>query len=128
MFENVCPSGQPLLESNGRPRPCTFGSDSCGQGYWCHLGTVPAEYQCCLGEFTPCQGLPPLQGQGTASVPRWYYDSTTQTCKTFQYRGRKGNQNNFLTEEDCAATCSGTCIPCIPSITNQPLRLLLHMR
>ena len=119
MFENVCPSGQPQLESNNRPRPCTFGSNSCGQGYWCHLGTIPDEYMCCLGEPTDptaCQGLPPLQGQGTASVPRYYYDSTTQSCRSFQYRGRKGNQNNFLTEEDCAATCAGSFLR---SITNR---------
>ncbi|UMM38575.1 hypothetical protein L5515_009937 [Caenorhabditis briggsae] len=39
-------------------------------------------------------------------------------CKQFTYNGRRGNQNNFLTQEDCAATCDVFTNPC-----NQPIPL-----
>lgn len=113
VYTNVCPVGEPLLESNNRPKPCTFGTDSCEAGYWCHLGLVPDEYMCCPGEPTQtaaCEGLPFESGVAGAAAPpstRWYYDRESMTCKPFQYDGRQGNQNNFLTEADCAATCEG---------------------
>ena len=36
---------------------------------------------------------------------RWYYDSTDGTCKEFEYKGKKGNGNRFLTRQDCQASC-----------------------
>lgn len=113
MYVNVCPVGNPLLDSSNRPVPCTFGTNSCGSGYWCHLGLVPDEYQCCPGEPTDpgaCQGLPEQRGElGAPAQPatRYYYDQTEMTCKQFIFNGRKGNQNNFLTLEDCEQTCNG---------------------
>ena len=113
VFVNVCPSGTPQLDNTGRPIPCTFGTDSCDSSHWCHLGLVPDEYQCCPGTPTvpgACQGLPFADGELGASAPpatRYYYDQSTMSCKQFIYNGRKGNQNNFLTKEDCEATCNG---------------------
>uniref|UniRef100_A0A158R5Y4 Kunitz/Bovine pancreatic trypsin inhibitor domain protein n=1 Tax=Syphacia muris TaxID=451379 RepID=A0A158R5Y4_9BILA len=126
VYNNVCPSGEPLLDSTNRVRPCTFGANSCGSGYWCHLGLTSDEYMCCPGEQTEiaaCQGLPFETGVTGASVPpttRWYYDRTTMSCKTFQYNGRQGNQNNFLTEADCAATCEVFVNPCSLPISMPP--------
>ncbi|PIO77635.1 Kunitz/Bovine pancreatic trypsin inhibitor domain protein [Teladorsagia circumcincta] len=113
VYVNVCPVGSPLLDASNRPVPCTFGANSCGDGYWCHLGLVPDEYQCCPGEPTvpgACQGLPEVQGELGAPAPpatRYYYDEAEMACKPFIYNGRKGNQNNFLTLEDCEQTCNG---------------------
>ncbi|KJH44023.1 Kunitz/Bovine pancreatic trypsin inhibitor domain protein, partial [Dictyocaulus viviparus] len=121
---NVCPVGTPLFDSTHRPVPCTFGSDTCGQGYWCHLGLVPDEYQCCPGVPTipgACKGLPIVVGKLGASLPpttRYYYDQHDMTCKQFVYNGRKGNQNNFLTLEDCRKTCPVFNNPC-----NRPIPL-----
>ncbi|KAK6057653.1 Kunitz/Bovine pancreatic trypsin inhibitor domain protein [Cooperia oncophora] len=113
VYVNVCPVGTPLLDSTNHPVPCTFGANSCGEGYWCHLGLVPDEYQCCPGEPTvpgACQGLPEVQGELGAPAPpatRYYYSVIEMACKPFIYNGRKGNQNNFLTLEDCEETCNG---------------------
>ena len=43
----------------------------------------------------PCQ-LPMSTGEGFAQLERFYYDSASKTCKSFFYKGLKGNQNNFL--------------------------------
>uniref|UniRef100_A0A8R1EKP4 BPTI/Kunitz inhibitor domain-containing protein n=2 Tax=Caenorhabditis japonica TaxID=281687 RepID=A0A8R1EKP4_CAEJA len=125
MYVNVCPTGSPMLDAaTNKPVPCTFGSNSCGADHWCHLGLVPDEYQCCPGNPTnpgACQGLPEAEGVTGALAPptsRWYYDQSEMQCKQFMYNGRKGNQNNFLTKEDCEATCEVFTNPC-----NQPIAL-----
>ncbi|KHN72724.1 Papilin [Toxocara canis] len=127
-YVNVCPTGSPLLEANNRPRPCTFGVDACGTGYWCHLGLIPDEYQCCPGRPTnpaACEGMPysvGVMGSPTPPATRWYYDQKTMSCKTFEYNGRKGNQNNFLTQADCEATCHVFVNPCLQPISLPPQR------
>ncbi|EPB66228.1 Kunitz/Bovine pancreatic trypsin inhibitor domain protein, partial [Ancylostoma ceylanicum] len=85
---------------------------------------VPDEYQCCPGEPTvpgACQGLPEEPGELGAPAPpatRYYYDQAEMRCKEFIYNGRKGNQNNFLTLQDCEQTCNVFVNPC-----NQPIPL-----
>ena len=36
---------------------------------------------------------------------RWYYDSSDGTCKDFDFKGKKGNGNRFLTRQECQASC-----------------------
>ena len=48
-----------------------------------------------------------MVGVGDAKLPRWYYDSVEDTCARFNYSGLAGNENNFLTKEDCEITCPG---------------------
>ena len=38
-------------------------------------------------------------------VTRYFYDSITATCKSFQYSGCYGNSNNFETIDECEITC-----------------------
>eukprot|EP01023_Acetabularia_acetabulum_P063081 TRINITY_DN7877_c0_g2_i12.p1 TRINITY_DN7877_c0_g2~~TRINITY_DN7877_c0_g2_i12.p1 ORF type:complete len:403 (-),score=64.00 TRINITY_DN7877_c0_g2_i12:405-1613(-) len=45
-------------------------------------------------------------GFGEASVPSFYYDSSTSQCVEFIWSGRGGNNNNFATASDCKQTCS----------------------
>ncbi|GMR59861.1 hypothetical protein PMAYCL1PPCAC_30056, partial [Pristionchus mayeri] len=118
VYVNVCPSGSPLLSPSGTTTICSFGGGECGPAHWCHLGLVPEEFQCCPGTPTnpgACTGLPESQGELGAAAPaqqRWYYDETARECRQFVYNGRKGNQNNFLTQEDCEETCSVFDNPC----------------
>ncbi|VBB27548.1 unnamed protein product [Acanthocheilonema viteae] len=125
-YVNVCPRGVPLLEmSTNQPRLCTFGTNSCGPNYWCHLGLVPNEYQCCPGAETNLAACKMpfstgVKGAPAPSANRWYYDIATLTCKMFEYNGRKGNQNNFITEADCADTCKVFLNPCNRSISLPP--------
>uniref|UniRef100_A0A0N5BXM0 Kunitz/Bovine pancreatic trypsin inhibitor domain protein n=1 Tax=Strongyloides papillosus TaxID=174720 RepID=A0A0N5BXM0_STREA len=126
VYDNVCPSGEPLLDESKTPIPCTFGSDSCGSNHWCHLGTVPGDYQCCPGQPTnpsACQGMAPsvgVLGPTGQPVTRYYYDLETMSCKTFQYLGRKGNANNFISEEDCRNLCNVFNNPCNMNIPLPP--------
>ncbi|XP_028607109.2 tissue factor pathway inhibitor 2-like [Podarcis muralis] len=48
---------------------------------------------------------PPLKGPCRALYVRWYYDRATQTCQEFSFGGCVGNDNNFLSFEECSKTC-----------------------
>uniref|UniRef100_A0A8C0BKA5 Tissue factor pathway inhibitor 2 n=1 Tax=Buteo japonicus TaxID=224669 RepID=A0A8C0BKA5_9AVES len=48
---------------------------------------------------------PKDEGLCSSSVPRYYYDSKTKSCKEFKYTGCGGNANNFVTETDCYNVC-----------------------
>ncbi|XP_077346906.1 carboxypeptidase inhibitor SmCI-like isoform X1 [Lithobates pipiens] len=42
-------------------------------------------------------------------IPSYYYDQEAKTCKDFVYGGCQGNENNFLTKEECDRTCNPVC-------------------
>ena len=44
----------------------------------------------------PCRGL----------YQRWTFMAQKGMCVPFAYGGCRGNQNNFITQEDCTSTCS----------------------
>uniref|UniRef100_A0A8C5C939 Serine peptidase inhibitor, Kunitz type 1 b n=1 Tax=Gadus morhua TaxID=8049 RepID=A0A8C5C939_GADMO len=49
-----------------------------------------------------------------ASFPRWHYNAATARCEEFVYGGCKGNNNNFLSEQECGKACAnvkGTSTP-----------------
>jgi len=58
----------------------------------------------------PCE-LKPDVGNCEDSVPRYYYDVETNSCKIFLYGGCRGNANNFLSLENCLARCQKIPIP-----------------
>ena len=41
-----------------------------------------------------------------AFKPRFYYNTQNQKCQRFIYGGCKGNENNFLSLNQCSETCS----------------------
>ena len=45
-------------------------------------------------------------------LQRWNYDSEDGTCKQFDYMGRKGNGNRFLTRQACEESCQPSQDPC----------------
>ncbi|KHJ40943.1 Kunitz/Bovine pancreatic trypsin inhibitor domain protein [Trichuris suis] len=55
--------------------------------------------------------LPREDGEGMVSIPRWFFNSETEKCEIFFYRGQRGNGNNFLTYEECDLVCQAN--PCI---------------
>ena len=59
----------------------------------------------------PC-GMAMSLGQGESQLQRWSFDPTSLTCRPFTYRGLKGNQNNFLSQQDCERTCPVFRNPC----------------
>uniref|UniRef100_H9G9K1 BPTI/Kunitz inhibitor domain-containing protein n=1 Tax=Anolis carolinensis TaxID=28377 RepID=H9G9K1_ANOCA len=52
--------------------------------------------------------LPPNQGDCYAYMPRFFYNSTSGKCEKFIYGGCGGNENNFMTREECYYACIGT--------------------
>uniref|UniRef100_A0A3Q2ZSD1 BPTI/Kunitz inhibitor domain-containing protein n=1 Tax=Kryptolebias marmoratus TaxID=37003 RepID=A0A3Q2ZSD1_KRYMA len=51
--------------------------------------------------------LPMKVGLCRAAFPRFFYNVTSQTCSSFIYGGCEANDNNFETQEECEAACSG---------------------
>ncbi|KRX48722.1 Papilin [Trichinella murrelli] len=101
---NACPVGSPLL-SGTRPRFCNNVEQPCPSGYWCHVGATPDAVMCCPGDKSAACELPYSVGVGIASLNRWYFNHANRTCLPFFYKGLYGNQNNFLSKQDCENTC-----------------------
>lgn len=59
--------------------------------------------------------LPALLGECHNYTQRWYYDSYEQQCRQFYYGGCGGNENNFVTEQDCLNRCQTTITTPAPS-------------
>uniref|UniRef100_A0A8C2BKZ7 Serine peptidase inhibitor, Kunitz type, 2 n=1 Tax=Cyprinus carpio TaxID=7962 RepID=A0A8C2BKZ7_CYPCA len=62
-----------------------------------------------------------------AAFPRFYYDVTDQTCKQFIYGGCGGNDNNFNSQEECEASCSGVTETCAAPFDSGPCRAAFQM-
>ena len=46
------------------------------------------------------------KGHCLAYMPSWYFNSQEQRCLQFIYGGCGGNENRFVSELECNATCS----------------------
>ncbi|KAH7973024.1 hypothetical protein HPB52_020573 [Rhipicephalus sanguineus] len=60
-----------------------------------------------LVTLDPVCELPKKVGPCRAHVPRYYYNTTTDTCEKFVYGGCQGNANNFETLKQCETRCAG---------------------
>ena len=54
--------------------------------------------------------LPPDTGLCKALIPRYYFDSRSGRCQTFNYGGCGGNMNNFEDKKSCEEKCLGETI------------------
>ncbi|MBN3292018.1 TFPI1 inhibitor, partial [Polypterus senegalus] len=94
------------------------------QGLKCHLVNCPengVDSSCVLAgrpnfnsyrRHTVNCSAPPAVGPCRASFPRFFFNSTSQSCQLFIYGGCLGNDNNYLSMEDCQSFCGqGTVLP-----------------
>ncbi|XP_042339395.1 BPTI/Kunitz domain-containing protein 4-like [Plectropomus leopardus] len=51
--------------------------------------------------------LPVKVGHCRASLPRFFYNVTSSSCRSFIYGGCSANGNNFKTRDKCEDTCRG---------------------
>lgn len=49
--------------------------------------------------------FPPDHGPCQGDHDRWHYDIISRQCQLFKYGGCLGNDNNFVTKEDCESRC-----------------------
>ena len=40
-------------------------------------------------------------------ITRFYYDTETESCEEFSYAGCGGNENNYMSIEECQESCLG---------------------
>lgn len=93
--------------------------------YFCHRGSSPPTTQCCprqgklsyrnFGQWllqirisgtNPCKQTLSI-GYGGEQISRWFYKARSGECLEFTYGGLGGNENNFLSWEDCNNSCRG---------------------
>ncbi|XP_028653177.1 kunitz-type protease inhibitor 2 isoform X2 [Erpetoichthys calabaricus] len=95
-----------------------------GQGLQCHLVNCAengVDGSCLLASHPNFNSYrrhaadciaPPAVGPCRASFPRFFFNSTSQSCQLFIYGGCPGNDNNYLSMEDCQSFCGqGTVLP-----------------
>uniref|UniRef100_A0A8R1XSH2 Uncharacterized protein n=1 Tax=Onchocerca volvulus TaxID=6282 RepID=A0A8R1XSH2_ONCVO len=98
-----CPAGK---SSNNDAVECSEKLP-CRAGYFCV--TNGNKNYCCPSHEKVCT-LPREIGncwnqKSKLSVTRYYFDTKTGTCRSFNYSGCGGNDNNFLTLEQCHGFC-----------------------
>ncbi|XP_071163777.1 keratin, type I cytoskeletal 9-like isoform X2 [Mytilus edulis] len=50
--------------------------------------------------------LPVMKGSCQASIPNYYYNTKTGQCEKFMYGGCGGNDNRFMSLDDCIGSCA----------------------
>uniref|UniRef100_A0A158P873 Kunitz/Bovine pancreatic trypsin inhibitor domain protein n=1 Tax=Angiostrongylus cantonensis TaxID=6313 RepID=A0A158P873_ANGCA len=119
----LCANGIPLLMEDHRPMPCQppwLSEQRCPTGFWCHEGEDGANYYCCQNNgksLNRCH-LPPAVGFGKQKMRRFYYDPIIDGCHELYYTGIGGNENNFVSYEQCEQTCRG-CFSALMQVTKE---------
>ncbi|VDM45373.1 unnamed protein product [Toxocara canis] len=104
--EPQCPQGDAYKDYQGNYYVCSNSGtgNTCPVNYECFFdGYV---WGCCPTKAYTCT-LSSNKGVtcGSGSSYRYYYNSQTQECESFQYNGCDGNSNNFATREECESYC-----------------------
>uniref|UniRef100_A0A915KE51 BPTI/Kunitz inhibitor domain-containing protein n=1 Tax=Romanomermis culicivorax TaxID=13658 RepID=A0A915KE51_ROMCU len=98
---NPCANGKPSPTIGGSLLICSRSSDPtlrCPVDHYCHVGVTAETTACC----------PRTPGKGITVTLRVYYQTESGTCQPFWYRGIAGNENNFVSKEECETTCKKT--------------------
>ena len=103
--ENPCRHGLPARDTDGKKLRCGPNDPTqCPKNYFCHIGET--ESVCCQGSGISDKCLLAINvGQGKALMKRFYYNNVAKRCIEFMYKGKAGNENNFLTYSDCKNSC-----------------------
>uniref|UniRef100_A0A915K1C7 BPTI/Kunitz inhibitor domain-containing protein n=1 Tax=Romanomermis culicivorax TaxID=13658 RepID=A0A915K1C7_ROMCU len=117
--KNPCRRGIPYMID--RTSIKCYTDIPCPSHYWCHYGSTRDSSVCCQIESlmncyvneNPC-ALKLETGEGDSELNRWYFDTRSQQCLAFTYKGNKGNQNQFLTKLDCNLACGRAYIDMCP--------------
>ncbi|KAK0420841.1 hypothetical protein QR680_014918 [Steinernema hermaphroditum] len=102
--EPRCVQGQAYKDTFGNFVQCAHGMTKCPANYECYFdgsmwGCCPTKsYTCSLNSDSGIQC-------GAGSTFKYFYNSHTQSCETFQYNGCDGNSNNFASRETCEEYC-----------------------
>ncbi|KAL3103012.1 hypothetical protein niasHT_026460 [Heterodera trifolii] len=104
--EPQCPQGDAYKDYQGNYFTCsnTGNGNTCPVNYECYFdGYV---WGCCPTKAFTCS-LSSNKGVtcGSGSSYRYFYNSQSQECESFQYNGCDGNSNNFATRDDCESYC-----------------------
>uniref|UniRef100_A0A915PV89 BPTI/Kunitz inhibitor domain-containing protein n=1 Tax=Setaria digitata TaxID=48799 RepID=A0A915PV89_9BILA len=101
----ICPAGIPYQERDGTIPHCSV-TNPCPTSYFCHVGADISTTVCCKVTtfLSPCS-IPVQIGHGTGHMQRVYYNAALRQCIPFIYSGMGGNENNFLTMEECTVKC-----------------------
>uniref|UniRef100_A0A1I7SU90 Kunitz/Bovine pancreatic trypsin inhibitor domain protein n=1 Tax=Bursaphelenchus xylophilus TaxID=6326 RepID=A0A1I7SU90_BURXY len=104
--EPQCPQGDAYKDYQGNYYVCSNSGNGnvCPVNYECYFdGYV---WGCCPTKAYTCS-LSANKGVtcGSGSSYRYFYNSQTQECESFQYNGCDGNSNNFATRDDCESYC-----------------------
>ncbi|CAI4222644.1 unnamed protein product [Auanema sp. JU1783] len=94
------------VATNGPLTQCSPGVNSCGVGYYCHIGANTQTTVCCPKPSAVDKCQQPLNiGVGNANIQRWYFNPLSQQCQSCVYKGLQGNENNFLSKQECENSC-----------------------
>eukprot|EP01084_Bolivina_argentea_P061123 111724_1 len=66
--------------------------------------------------------LPPVIGFCKSNKPRYYHNATSQTCILFFWGGCGGNDNRFVTQEECQNVCGN-----VQNYTHPPQHYITNM-
>ncbi|XP_048751673.2 putative uncharacterized protein DDB_G0282133 [Ostrea edulis] len=83
--------------------------------------TVGECVKACVDEpkGTICDFPPDAGSCFHATLPRYYFDEETESCKIFYYSGCQGNENNFVSGEQCKTKCNALSFEPLPAGSNQ---------
>lgn len=104
--EPRCLQGQAYKDSTSKFVSCSANraASSCPANYECyHDGSM---FGCCPTKaFTCSLASSPGKTCGSGVSFKFYYNSQTQECESFEYLGCDGNSNNFANRQECDAFC-----------------------
>uniref|UniRef100_A0A914CMN3 BPTI/Kunitz inhibitor domain-containing protein n=1 Tax=Acrobeloides nanus TaxID=290746 RepID=A0A914CMN3_9BILA len=102
--EPRCVQGQAYKDTFGNFVQCHLGAAACPPNYECSFdGNM---YGCCPTKAYTCSLNADHGIQcGAGTTFKYFYNTQTQNCESFQFFGCDGNSNNFPTRENCEEYC-----------------------
>ncbi|CAB3406430.1 unnamed protein product [Caenorhabditis bovis] len=100
-----CGKGMPLMDFAGNIKRCDGERVPCPGSHEC-VGSGMSSV-CCQKADRICQSSVHLGTPcGVPPTTRFYFDSSSKTCRPFTYTGCGGNENNFKTRGECMTFCN----------------------